>query len=107
MDWRVFVNSETDKLPVGAGHKTRAKLKLLDGISAIAVMLLIIEFWLFSENRFGAMALWLLVAVILAVQLLKLRLRCPSCSAGIYRGWRYSYRSKVPDQCKHCSKPLP
>ncbi len=101
------MNSKADKLSVGAGHKTRAKLKFLDGISAVSVMLLIIEFWLFSENRFGAVALWLLVIVVMAVQLLKLRLRCPGCGAGIYRGWRYSYRTKIPNSCKGCGEALP
>ena len=79
----------------------------LDGISALAVLVLALEFWFFSDDRLGALALWLLVVVILVSQILKMRLRCPHCGASVYQGWRYSYRSKVPNACGKCEKPLP
>jgi len=101
------VSNNPEKTAPEAGSKTRAKLKFLDGLSAFAVLLLILEFWLYSEDRFGAVALWLLVVVILSVQILKMRIRCPHCAGSVYRSWRYSYRSKVPNNCSHCHQPLP
>lgn len=89
------------------GTKTRKKLKFLDGLSALAVLLLVLEFWVFSVHPYSAIALWLLIVVVLVTQILKLRLSCPACGGSVYRGWRYSYRSKVPDTCRHCGKALP
>ena len=90
-----------------SGGKTRRKLKFLDGLSALAVLLLALEFWLFSGYFFAPVALWLLIIVVLAAQILKLRLSCPNCGGSVYRGWRYSYQSKVPGTCHHCGKDLP
>lgn len=98
---------DTNNAPATAGSKTRMKLKILDGLSALAVLMLIVEFWLFSDERFGAVALWLLIIVVLAAQILKMRLRCPHCGGSVYQSWRYSYRSKVPPNCYQCGKPLP
>jgi len=89
------------------GGKTRRKLKFLDGLSALAVLLLVLEFWVFADHVFAAISLWLAIIVILVAQILKLRLSCPACGGGVYRGWRYSYRSKVPGECHHCGKALP
>jgi len=89
------------------GLKTRKKLKFLDGLSALAVLLLALEFWISSGHPYSAIALWLLIIVILVSQILKLRLSCPHCGGSVYRGWRYSYRAKVPGECHHCGKPLP
>jgi len=101
------LTNNSNNQPSSTGGKTRAKLKFLDGLSALAVMLLILEFWLYSDDRFGAIALWLLIVVIMGAQVAKMRLSCPNCGASVYRGWRYSYRSKVPASCSGCGKPLP
>ena len=89
------------------GVKTRKKLKFLDGLSAMAVLLLVLEFWVFSVHPYSAIALWLLVLVILVSQILKLRISCPACGHSVYRSWHYSYRAKVPDKCSNCGKALP
>lgn len=97
----------TDKLTGKPGAKTRAKLKFLDGLSAMAVLFLVLEYWFFEASRYGALALWLLIAVILASQVMKRRISCPNCGAGVYSPWHYGYRSKVPDACSHCGHALP
>ena len=89
------------------GSRTRAKLKFLDGVSALSVLLLALEYLVFEDSQYSAVALWLLIAVILASQVIKRRLSCPNCGAGVYAPWHYGYRSKVPDNCSHCGKPLP
>lgn len=101
------MESQQDTNTGTGGTKTRSKLKLLDAVSAVAVLMLIIEFSFFSEGVFGAIALWLLVVVILVAQILKTRLRCPNCGAPAYTPWRYSYRSKVSGKCSSCGEPLP
>lgn len=98
---------KTQEMPIVSGRKTRAKLKLMDALSAIAVLMLILEFWLFQEDQLSALALWLLIIVVLGAQIMKLRLRCPNCGGSVYQGWRYSYRAKVPGTCHHCEAPLP
>jgi hypothetical protein len=100
-------SENSEKGTASAGRKTRARLKFLDALSAGAVLVLILEFWYFQEDQLGVVALWLLIVVILAAQIAKLRLKCPSCSGSAYRGWRYSYRAKVPGTCPHCDAPLP
>jgi len=99
--------TEPEVLAPVPGRKTRMKLKMLDAVSAGAVLMLALEFWLFKEHQLGALALWLLIMVVLGAQIIKLRLSCPGCGGGVYRGWHYSYRGKVPGNCHHCGAPLP
>ncbi|PCI59462.1 MAG: hypothetical protein COB37_11490 [Kordiimonadales bacterium] len=97
-------NGETDATP---GVKTRAKLKLIDAISVLVVLGLALEFWFNADQRMGNAALWMLIAVILANQFFKRRLRCPGCGCTLYASWQYSYGSKVADKCRDCGKAVP
>jgi len=99
--------NDTDKMTGSPAVKTRSKLKLLDAVSALAVILLALEYWYFETSPYSIAALWLLIAVILGSQVIKRRLACPHCGTGVYAPWHYGYRSKVPDTCSHCDKPLP
>lgn len=96
-----------DEIEATPGVKTRAKLKVIDALSVLIVFGLALEFWFNADQRMGNAALWMLIAVILANQYFKRRLRCPGCGNALYASWQYSYGSKVADKCKGCGKAVP